>query len=405
MLLIASILALFFATTPVTEFPSNLLNQLGPTATSVGSKILGQSDDGVLESLPNEAGRKANMQHKARYPSLTATLVIACQKGDEIDWLEEVGDLYDIKRYVVDDPTAEYTVTSKNGMESMVYLTYIIDHYDQLADTTTFHHFHDHSYMHTPIPGMTARTYLRQIQHHNVLHSIGYRNVQCKDDWGCRPDFGQKPELGTFWENRFLVEAWLELWPDDPVPKHLATPCCTQFVASRPAIRSRTKEEYVRYREWLYNLPNQQSILNIDRKWFEPDYDAGIAKRAGFFFEYVWQWILLREPVVCPSPLDCSCSMFGACFDTMDQYDAYRGMSDTLKEKQLKVEALEEFFHRDREARREQMEHSDEADSVKDWLREESQAFERRAQETLFAEILSINKFETRMNRLGGLDV
>lgn len=50
--------------------------------------------------------------------------------------------------YAVDQPDSErYLHTPKNkGKESMAYLTYLIDHYDNLTDVQVFVHSHGDGY-------------------------------------------------------------------------------------------------------------------------------------------------------------------------------------------------------------------------------------------------------------------
>ena len=72
----------------------------------------------------------------------TSTVVIARTKDEDIGWLQREIPDQQTAVYVVDDPSAPLHPPKNKGHEVMVYLTYIIDHYDELADVTMFMHAH-----------------------------------------------------------------------------------------------------------------------------------------------------------------------------------------------------------------------------------------------------------------------
>lgn len=45
--------------------------------------------------------------------------------------------------------------------------------------------------------------------------------------------------------------AFEELFPGAPVPAVIGVTCCSQFAVTRETVRSRPREDYVAYREWL----------------------------------------------------------------------------------------------------------------------------------------------------------
>ena len=59
-----------------------------------------------------------------------------------MEWLQKEIPDQPTAIYVVDDPSAPLHPPKNKGHEVMVYLTYIIDHYDELADVTMFMHAH-----------------------------------------------------------------------------------------------------------------------------------------------------------------------------------------------------------------------------------------------------------------------
>lgn len=72
----------------------------------------------------------------------TSTLVIARTKDEDMEWLQKEIPDQPTAIYVVDDPSAPLHPPKNKGHEVMVYLTYIIDHYEELADVTMFMHAH-----------------------------------------------------------------------------------------------------------------------------------------------------------------------------------------------------------------------------------------------------------------------
>lgn len=50
-------------------------------------------------------------------------LVVASMEKDDTTWIEEHLPDWQLVRYVVDNPSAQYTVPKNKGREAMVYLT------------------------------------------------------------------------------------------------------------------------------------------------------------------------------------------------------------------------------------------------------------------------------------------
>jgi hypothetical protein len=68
-------------------------------------------------------------------------VILAAIKKDNLTLLEQDsglshGDTQIV--YVADDPNAMHTVPVNKGNEAMVYLTYLIDHYDSFPDLMVF---------------------------------------------------------------------------------------------------------------------------------------------------------------------------------------------------------------------------------------------------------------------------
>ena len=81
----------------------------------------------------------------------TRTLVLASTKEEDTSWVStELADLLaphgqlSTAIYVVNDKTAPLHPPKNKGHEVMVYLSYIIDFYDELPDVSIFMHAHRH---------------------------------------------------------------------------------------------------------------------------------------------------------------------------------------------------------------------------------------------------------------------
>ena len=69
------------------------------------------------------ASSKDEVPIVAAKPHSARTLVVSSMKKDNTSWIEEGLPDWTLRRYIVDDPTATYTVPQNKGREAMVYLT------------------------------------------------------------------------------------------------------------------------------------------------------------------------------------------------------------------------------------------------------------------------------------------
>ena len=270
------------------------------------------------DGLHGEAGRPPSSvpifsSGKPKAPGLnyTRTLVIGRLPNEDVSWISR--DLPDIK-------TAIYIVgqdTINKGHEAMVYLTYIIDHYDDLADTSIFFHPHLTTWHNNDLLDSNAANTIRHLSDAHVAR-VGYFNSRCHEEPGCpdwlhldRPkaelDPGRKME-----EEYFTPPVWKELHGSAPVPSAISQPCCAQFMVSRERIRAHPRTEYIRYREWVTNTNLTDEM-------------------AGRIMEYTWQYIWTGEAEVCPQMNRCYCDGYGVCFGGKAPFDEWFAMRDLLR--------------------------------------------------------------------------
>ncbi|KIV82142.1 hypothetical protein PV11_04270 [Exophiala sideris] len=230
----------------------------------------------------------------------TRVLVTGRLMSEDISWLSREHPDLPTKIYTVDDDISGLPMNK--GNEAMVYLTYIIDHYDNLPDVVLFFHPHAISWHNNILLDTDTSKTIRLLSDAHVVRQ-GYFNTRCHLDPGCpnwlhidRPHWRQG--LRNKPEEAYLTEAvFHELHGADiPIPPAISQPCCAQFAVSGARIRQRPREDYVRYRTWL---------MTTDL----PD------KISGRLMEYSWQYIFTGEFEFCPSQHSCYCDGYGICFE------------------------------------------------------------------------------------------
>ncbi|TRX87772.1 hypothetical protein FHL15_011329 [Xylaria flabelliformis] len=225
-------------------------------------------------------------------------LVVASVKAENTSWFDTYLPDWHKNIYVADDPHAPLTVPRNKGREAMVYLTYIIDRYDDLPQNVLFVHASRFAW-HNDDPDYDALPTLRHFRL-PYLRATGYVNLRCVWVIGCpgeiRPaiDETKKDEAEKIQAKHIYKEAFEELLPEVPLPELVAVSCCSQFGVTRETLRSRPREDYIRYREWLLATPLDDALN-------------------GRVFEFAWHIIFGKEAVHCPSAAECYCNVFGFC--------------------------------------------------------------------------------------------
>ncbi|KZF24980.1 hypothetical protein L228DRAFT_59373 [Xylona heveae TC161] len=235
--------------------------------------------------------------------NLTTRLVIARTQEENVDWISE--QLPDVQTaiYVADDPNAPLHPPQNKGHEVMVYLSYIIDHYDSLPDVSLFMHAHRWAWHNDDLLENDAAQMVKRLNARRVLRE-GYVNLRCHWYPGC-PEWmhpGAVEEDAEKREQLVIAQSWAELFPSEPVPSVLAQPCCAQFALSRDRIHQLPLSKYIFYRDWVLQTPLSDSI-------------------SGRIFEYVWQYLFTGQNIVCPDQRTCYCDGFGVCFGGNDQFE------------------------------------------------------------------------------------
>ncbi|KAJ4376281.1 hypothetical protein N0V83_001564 [Neocucurbitaria cava] len=252
-------------------------------------------DDYQASTTPQADDGKTLKANAGITPRRTA-VVVASQASENATWLSQYFPLWEKNIYHVDDANAPLTVPKNKGRESMVYLTYIIDHYDDLPDNVLFIHPNRYQW-HNDDPDYDGLPMLRHFQL-PYLEKEGYVNIRCAWSLGCPSEIKPLQEEG---EHRQAVhaggdykKAFQHLFPELDVPKTVGVSCCAQFAATREKIRERKKSDYIRYRDWIIATKLDDNI-------------------SGRVLEYSWHMIFGKKPVHCPHAEDCYCKVFGLC--------------------------------------------------------------------------------------------
>lgn len=238
----------------------------------------------------------------------TKTLVVPKTKDEDTNWIGQEIPEWQPAVYVVDDPSAPLHPPRNKGHEVMVYLSYIIDHYQDLPDVIAFMHSHQFAWHNDDLFGQNAADLLRRLSPARVVRE-GYMNLRCNWGPGC-PDWmhpGAIEENASKQEEIMLARAWGEIFLDDPIPPVLAQPCCAQFAVSRDRILAIPKARFVYYRDWM--LRTELSDYISGRVW-----------------EYLWHVVFTGENISCPAENVCYCDGYGICFGGEDEYANFRGL-------------------------------------------------------------------------------
>jgi hypothetical protein len=285
-----------------------------------------------LPPVVPQAHSVVSFQHGEPKPAgqnYTRVLVVGHLKSEDVSWIQsELPDLQ-TALYVMDDNAESESLhpPMNKGHEAMAYLTYIIDHYDDLPDTVLFFHPHRYTWHNNVLLATDSVETIRRLSDARVARE-GYVNSRCHLDPGCpdwlhldRPsrdyDFERKGE-----EQHIKPNVWMELHPGEPVPAVLSNPCCAQFAVSRAFIRARPRESYIHYRAWLMNTKLSDNV-------------------SGRLFEYSWQFIFGGVSEFCPSMHTCYCDTYGICFESAADLDDW--LND-LKQREFINEELNEWI-------------------------------------------------------------
>lgn len=226
--------------------------------------------------------KRANIPHKppefkSTTQAITKDVVIAATTSSNLAWLSELHPeewtpyiyLTNATPSQVSATENAYTVPMNKGNEAMAYLTHIIDHYDNLADVTVFHHDHYTSWH----QDFTSPTELHLLRASHILNT-GYVSLRCPKSKtpSCSDHDTIKlssvliplKRLSPLEPRAALIPSLFQEFLGKEEAKRiigeervLRAPCCAMFAVSREAVRRRDIEVWRGLREWLVKTEMQ----------------------------------------------------------------------------------------------------------------------------------------------------
>lgn len=262
---------------------------------------------------------------KAAGSNYTRGIVLSRLQEEDVSWVQtELQDLLSSELlephvYTMQDLSTTLGVGPEKGHEAMVYLSYIIDHYDELPDIVIFLHAHRFAWHNNMLLDKDASLMIRHLSPERVTRD-GYMNLRCHWDPGC-PEWlhpGETVHDKDRTEQEVLGGAWEELFPGEPMPNILAQPCCAQFAVSRERVLSIPRERFVSLRDWVVKTELNDFL-------------------SGRVLEYTWQYIFTSLPLHCPSMSVCYCDGYGICFGDPEKFDYYFELDWHLRNQQQQL--------------------------------------------------------------------
>ncbi|KAK6500295.1 hypothetical protein TWF481_010639 [Arthrobotrys musiformis] len=205
------------------------------------------------------------------------TIIMGKTWKEDATWVKEKLPAWRPIIYAVDSRTdKDYLhVLVNKGKESMPYLTYLIDFYDDLSDVNVFIHAHEDGYPRAWHNEPSSADY-SAVQMINLLRldnvrEKGYVNLRCNPNPGCPAEL--HPQGATFDKGSIEI-GWKKLWGhmygNDEYPESVGVACCAQFAVTREKIHERPKDYYEKLMDWLLTTDEED---------------------AGRVFEYFWHMV------------------------------------------------------------------------------------------------------------------
>ena len=146
---------------------------------------------------------------------------------------------------------------------------YIIDNYDNLPDMMLFIHSQRYQW-HNDDPYYDGVPMLRNFQTSYLLKE-GYVNLRCVWTLGCPVEIHPLSDIHRedVHAGEYFKLAFMELFPDTPVPEEVGVSCCAQFGVTRDRVLMRPKSDYEFYRKWLTDteLKDEMSGRIMEYSW------------------------------------------------------------------------------------------------------------------------------------------
>ncbi|KAF3906773.1 hypothetical protein AA313_de0206249 [Arthrobotrys entomopaga] len=278
--------------TPITKGPWNqkAVDIVASTATKISS--VQTPSTGTRSPQPTPIATSGNGES---IKSHSKTIVMGKVKMEDATWVRKNFPDWRPMIYIVDDvDSQEYQhVLVNKGRESMPYLTYLIDYYDDLSDINVFLHAHEDGYPRAwhnepPSANYSAVKMLNLLRLDNIRKS-GYVNLRCNRIPGCP---GELHPNRTSFKDDALEPDWKKLWEytygNTSYPATVGVACCAQFAVTRDKVREKPKEFYQKLMNWILTTDSDDPGRIFEYFWHimfgmpfvhcEADYQACICR-------------------------------------------------------------------------------------------------------------------------------
>jgi hypothetical protein len=193
--------------------------------------------------------------------------------------------------YTVNPTSHTLLATPMNkGHESMAYLSFVIDRYDNLPATLVFLHSHRAGFLtawHTDTPLHDNVDALRTLKL-SYVQANGYVNLRCNWNPGCEQAHRiNKHITSEVWHDVFAGTSTFRpsisntSAPQDmqmKAPSQVGAACCAQFAVSRDRVRQRPLSDYEQFRQWIIDTEKNDA-------------------QSGRVMEFLWHVIFGMDPV------------------------------------------------------------------------------------------------------------
>ncbi|MCJ1245763.1 hypothetical protein MMC30_002967 [Trapelia coarctata] len=173
-------------------------------------------EDATNEMLQYAEATNTPIQGKERGNAL----VVVSLKSEDTSWLGGLLEEWERNIYVVDGEAlkegAQLRIPKNKGREGMVYLSFIIDNYDNLPNVTLFLHsaryqWHNDDPLYDGIP-------ILQNLRIDYIKTEGYANLRCGWTLGCPSEIQPERKIDDERTETYYSDAFKILFPNEPVP-------------------------------------------------------------------------------------------------------------------------------------------------------------------------------------------
>lgn len=342
MTVLKKVIQVIFITAFIVLF--SFLNKLGAEGPPRGKHIVGEHEETLLETLASlslshyESSKGTQKSFDSAASSLSShfrpgvlkplgstysrVIVIPRLRTDNVSWILDGLPSTDTVIYIANDPLATLHPPKNKGHEVMIYLSYIIDHYDTLPDIIVFMHAHRWTHHNNALLAYDAAEMVRRLNSDYVTRE-GYVNMRCHWSPGC-PEWLHSADPRESLEKQeeiVLSKSWNELFPSEPLPVALGQACCAQFALSKERVLSVPLGRFIFYRDWITRTPLSDYV-------------------SGRIWEYSWQFLFTGQSIYCPAEHVCYCGGFGLCFGGASEFREFEELRQKKGHFEVERDAL-----------------------------------------------------------------